>query len=40
MPIRDFLSFAVWAGSFASRRVTWRSQALRVHADGVLSGAD
>jgi ceramide glucosyltransferase len=40
MPLRDFLSFAVWAGSFASRRVTWRSQALRVHADGVLSGAD
>ena len=32
--------FAVWAASFASRRVTWRSQALRVHSDGVLSGAD
>jgi ceramide glucosyltransferase len=40
VPIRDFLSFAVWAASFASRRVTWRSQALRVHSDGVLSGAD
>jgi ceramide glucosyltransferase len=40
VPVRDLLSFAVWAASFASRRVTWRSQALRVHSDGVLSGAD
>jgi hypothetical protein len=40
MPLRDVLSFVVWTASFASRRVTWRSQALRVHADGVLSGAD
>jgi ceramide glucosyltransferase len=40
VPIRDMLSFIVWAASFASRRVIWRQQALRVHADGVLSGAD
>jgi ceramide glucosyltransferase len=40
LPLRDFLSLVVWAASFASRRVTWRSQALRVHSDGVLSGAD
>jgi ceramide glucosyltransferase len=40
VPLRDVLSFVVWAASFASRRVTWRSQALRVHSDGVLSGAD
>jgi ceramide glucosyltransferase len=40
VPLRDVVSFVVWAASFASRRVTWRSQALRVHSDGVLSGAD
>jgi ceramide glucosyltransferase len=40
VPLRDVLSLVVWAASFASRRVTWRQQALRVHADGVLSGAD
>jgi ceramide glucosyltransferase len=38
--VRDFLSFAVWAASFLGRRVSWRQQALRVHPDGVLSGAD
>jgi ceramide glucosyltransferase len=38
--VRDFLSLAIWAASFLGRRVSWRQQALRVHPDGVLSGAD
>jgi ceramide glucosyltransferase len=38
VPIRDFLSFGLWAASFANRRVVWRHQALYVERDGVLRG--
>lgn len=34
IPLREALSFAIWLGSFTSRRVRWREQALSVHADG------
>jgi ceramide glucosyltransferase len=40
VPLRDVLSFAVWAASFASRRVQWRQQTMRVRADGVLRAAE
>lgn len=40
VPLRDLLSFTVWAASFASRRVQWRQQAMRVRADGVLRAAE
>lgn len=34
VPLRDVLSFAIWSGSFLSRRVTWRQRALSVQANG------
>ncbi len=40
VPLRDILSFGVWAISFANRRVTWRQQAMQVRADGVLHGSE
>jgi ceramide glucosyltransferase len=39
VPIRDILSFAIWAASFAGRSVIWRGQHLEVDAQGVLSEA-
>jgi len=36
IPFRDLLTFAIWVGSFASRRVTWRHHSLRVQRDGVI----
>jgi len=36
VPLRDVLSFGVWAASFATRQVTWRQQTMRVRRDGVL----
>jgi ceramide glucosyltransferase len=38
-PIRDILSFGVWAASFAGRSVVWRGQHLEVDAQGVLTEA-
>lgn len=40
VPVRDFLSFGIWAASFANRRVVWRHQALYVERDGVLRGGE
>ena len=34
LPIRDMLSFAVWAAGYLSRTVTWRERKLRVLEDG------
>jgi ceramide glucosyltransferase len=34
IPIRDLLSFAVWATSYVSRNVAWKNQKFYVHADG------
>jgi len=39
VPIRDILSFGVWAASFAGRSVIWRGQHLEVDAQGVLTEA-
>jgi ceramide glucosyltransferase len=39
VPIRDILSFGVWAGSFTGRSVEWRGHALEVDAEGVLTEA-
>jgi hypothetical protein len=36
LPVRDVLSFLIWLASFASRRVTWRRQALHVGANGQI----
>jgi ceramide glucosyltransferase len=36
VPVRDLLSFALWIASYASRRVTWRGNAMWVSSDGVL----
>jgi ceramide glucosyltransferase len=40
VPLRDLLSFGVWAVSFASRRVVWRDRTMRVRPDGVLIAAE
>jgi ceramide glucosyltransferase len=40
VPLRDLMSFGVWGASFASRRVVWRQQTLRLHANGVLYGGE
>lgn len=40
VPVRDLVSFGVWAASFVSRRVTWRQQAMRLRADGILHGVE
>jgi ceramide glucosyltransferase len=37
VPLRDILSFGVWAASFAGRSVVWRGHALEVDAEGVLT---
>lgn len=37
LPLRDALSFAVFAGSFCGRSVSWRDQLLRVGPDGRMS---
>ncbi len=34
IPVRDLLSFAVWAASYFSRNVAWKNQKFYVHADG------
>lgn len=36
VPIRDIMSFVLWAMSYMSRRVTWRGTELWVRPDGVL----
>jgi len=36
LPVGDVLSFLIWLASFASRRVTWRRQALHVGANGQI----
>ncbi|MGH8751505.1 MAG: bacteriohopanetetrol glucosamine biosynthesis glycosyltransferase HpnI [Burkholderiales bacterium] len=36
-PLRDILSFAVWAASFCGRNVRWREQKFLVRPDGRLS---
>ena len=36
IPLRDFLSFAVWAASFLSRDVKWRGKRFRTKPDGTL----
>ncbi len=39
VPIRDILSFGIWAASFTGRSVEWRGHALEVDAEGVLTEA-
>ena len=34
LPLRDFLSFAVFIGSFCGRRVSWRDQLFRIEPSG------
>ena len=36
LPIRDLLTFAVWAGSYASRHVRWRGRRFAVRRDGYM----
>ncbi len=36
LPIRDLLSFAVWAGSYGSRHVHWRGRRFAVRRDGCM----
>jgi ceramide glucosyltransferase len=36
-PVKDLLDVLVWAGSFASNRITWRGQRYRILPDGKLS---
>ena len=36
-PLRDMLSFAVYLGSFATRRVSWRGHDYLVHKDGSMA---
>ena len=38
-PIRDILSFLVWAGSFFGRKVRWRGKELLIQSGGRLSNA-
>ncbi|MBV9828342.1 MAG: bacteriohopanetetrol glucosamine biosynthesis glycosyltransferase HpnI [Alphaproteobacteria bacterium] len=37
LPLRDFLSFAIYLGSFCGRNVQWRNQSFRVEASGRMS---
>ena len=37
VPLRDLLSFAIFAWSFAGQDLTWRGERLRVRRDGVLT---
>jgi ceramide glucosyltransferase len=37
VPVRDILSFAVWAASFFSRDVSWKGQDFSVGTDGIIS---
>ena len=37
VPLRDLLSFAVFAWGFCARELTWRGRRYRVRADGVLT---
>jgi ceramide glucosyltransferase len=39
IPLRDVLSFAVWAASFLSRDVRWRGERLHAKADGTIAQA-
>jgi len=36
LPVRDLLTFAVWAGSYASRHVHWRGRRFAVRRDGYM----
>jgi ceramide glucosyltransferase len=36
IPIRDLLSFGLWAAAYLKRRVLWRGQVMRVEPDGAL----
>lgn len=36
VPLRDILSFAIWAASFLSRDVLWRGKRFRARSDGTL----
>ena len=40
IPVRDMLSFAVWAASFLGREVRWQGNTFAVRADGQLRGID
>jgi ceramide glucosyltransferase len=40
IPLRDLLSFGLWAAAYLRRRVLWRGQVMRVEPDGALLGGE
>ncbi|HWD58881.1 MAG TPA: bacteriohopanetetrol glucosamine biosynthesis glycosyltransferase HpnI [Stellaceae bacterium] len=40
LPLRDLLSFAVFAGSFCGRNVSWRDQLFRIEPGGIIVERD